>query len=132
MNINHSLNILRFFIPVVLLWGFNGHIQASEQDNEALIFDDYPLKEDLHLPDWFSLSFLGKTVHTANHCSKLTGVTRQSLNSPGKTLMLLPLMFVETVLSLTLKGKHGVRKTLLLISAQTSPPLCSFTMQRAS
>ena len=58
MNINHSLNILRFFIPVVLLWGFNGHIQASEQDNEALIFDDYPLKEDLHLPDWFSLSFL--------------------------------------------------------------------------
>ncbi len=31
---------------------------SQQQSNDSLIFDDFPLKEDLHLPDWFSLSFL--------------------------------------------------------------------------
>lgn len=51
-------NMMRFLITLILLL-VSASASAVQQDIEdALIFDDTPLKEDLNLPDWFSLSFL--------------------------------------------------------------------------
>jgi len=53
------MRILLTFILVLATHGYTVMAQAAEQDsNEAFAFDDQPLKDDLSLPDWFSLSFL--------------------------------------------------------------------------
>jgi len=53
------MRILLTFILVLATHGYTVMAQAAEQDsNEAFTFDDQPLKDDLSLPDWFSLSFL--------------------------------------------------------------------------
>jgi len=50
---------MRLLITFLLLLLVSSQTLAAHTDTEdALIFDDTPLKEDLHLPDWFSLSFL--------------------------------------------------------------------------
>jgi len=49
---------MRLLLTFILL-SFSVSIMANQQEHEdALVFDDTPLKEDLNLPDWFSLSFL--------------------------------------------------------------------------
>jgi len=49
---------MRLLITFILL-SFSASLLANQQDYEdPLVFDDTPLKEDLNLPDWFSLSFL--------------------------------------------------------------------------
>lgn len=56
---NQASNIMRVLITLLFLFLLNNVSWAQNQtDNDALIFDDYPLKDELHLPDWFSLSFL--------------------------------------------------------------------------
>ncbi|RDH83888.1 MAG: thioredoxin [endosymbiont of Galathealinum brachiosum] len=47
-----------FFILSLLLLINNTALANSQDTDDALVFDDFPLKEDLHLPEWFSLSFL--------------------------------------------------------------------------
>ena len=50
---------MRVLITFLLFLLVNSQSLAAHTDPEdALIFDDTPLKEDLHLPDWFTLSFL--------------------------------------------------------------------------
>jgi len=49
---------MRLLLTFILL-SISVSILANQQEYEdALVFDDTPLKEDLNLPDWFSLSFL--------------------------------------------------------------------------
>jgi len=50
---------MRVLITFILLLFFSySTCIAKQETNDALIFDDYPLEEQLHLPEWFSLSFL--------------------------------------------------------------------------
>ncbi|MCW8936187.1 MAG: thioredoxin fold domain-containing protein [Gammaproteobacteria bacterium] len=49
---------MRFLITSILLLVGASSLANTQDIEDSLIFDDTPLKEDLHLPDWFSLSFL--------------------------------------------------------------------------
>lgn len=49
---------MRFFLFSILALFCSSSFADNHNDNDALTFDDYPLAEELHLPDWFSLSFL--------------------------------------------------------------------------
>ena len=49
---------MRLLIILILL-SVSAFSTANQQNiDDVLVFDDTPLKEDLNLPDWFSLSFL--------------------------------------------------------------------------
>jgi len=53
------MRILATFVFMLVLLGYMAIASATDQDfDEAIAFDDQPLKDDLSLPDWFSLSFL--------------------------------------------------------------------------
>lgn len=50
---------MRILITLISLLFIHNYTWANQQEpDDALVFDDYPLKEELHLPNWFSLSFL--------------------------------------------------------------------------
>ena len=49
---------MRHLYLFIILFLMGNLAIANPQNDDEFIFDDSPLKEDLHLPDWFSLSFL--------------------------------------------------------------------------
>ncbi len=53
------MRFIKLFILLLTMSCYTTLLQANEQNSDAdLSFDDYPLKDELSLPDWFSLSFL--------------------------------------------------------------------------